>query len=95
MCRRQQKHLTVNSEHVIKVLSHEDHLIPSAHVHVETPPLSRVSVSARRPSHTPVKVVGKSWILLFQHVQEVVPLVFSPGLKPLGPQAQLAFKDIW
>lgn len=54
----------------------------------------RLSVSACRPGYTPVKVVDKCRILLFYHVQEVIPLVFSPGFEPLRPQAQLAFKDV-
>lgn len=79
---------------MIKVLSHEHSLVSSTHcTRVNTTDI-RLSVSPRCPSDAPVKVFDKYWILLFQHVQEMIPLIFPPGFKPLGPQAQLALKDI-
>lgn len=44
--------------------------------------------------YTPVEVGNKHGVLLFQHVQKMIPLIFPPGLKPLGPQPQLALEDV-
>lgn len=51
------------------------------------------SVSSCCTSHNPVKVGHKNRVLVLQHVQKMIPLVFSPRLKPLCPQVELALKD--
>lgn len=75
--------------------------LPTAHsTFVTTSPVflstcKHCSVSSCCASYTSVKVSNEHRVQLLQHVKEMVPLLFAPRLKPLGPQAQLAFKDVW
>lgn len=56
--------------------------------------MNTTSVFSGCARYTSVKVGYKAWVSFLQHVQEVIPLLLTPGLKPLGPQTQLALEDV-